>query len=167
MQDFLKSKKIRAALWIVGGIAVFLAIFGLGIAVGSHRALFASRFGENYYHNFLRPQGFPGGGMGMGDFNTHGVAGEVIDIASSSISVKDSRGNEESIDILPETIISRDDNAISPAAIMVGNGVIVVGHPNDEGRIEARFIRVFASSSAPVPPSGQDYQEAPQPGSAY
>ena len=156
MQDLLKLKKIRITLWVVGELVLLLVVFGLGMAVGDHRSLFASRFGENYYHNFLGMGDGFGGRMEMGHFNTHGVAGTVIDVTSSTISVKNFRGSEESVAILPETIVSENDNTVSSTVITVGNDVIVVGQPDNQGEIRARFIRLFTSSSSmPLPPSSQ------------
>jgi hypothetical protein len=130
--------KPRIILWILGELILLLAVFGLGMKVGSRRAFFASRYGENYSNNFFF----------MKRFNTHGVVGEVIDRSSSTIAVKDFHGVEAAVDIFPDTIVSENENTVSAAVIMVGNSVIVIGHPNAAGRIEARFIRVFASSSS-------------------
>lgn len=138
MKQLFTSKKLIIILWIVGGLILLLVAFGLGMAVGTRRADFYSRFGENYERNFSLARGF----------NAHGVAGEVIDTSTSTISVKDFNGSEESVSILPDTIVSKGDQIVSSTAIMAGNGVIVIGHPDDEGQIEARFIRLFPSSSS-------------------
>lgn len=150
MKNLLQSQTVKRTLWIVGGALVLLVVFGLGAAVGYHRALFTSRFGENYYHNFY---GAPaaGGPMGPMSFSTHGVAGVVIDVATSSLAVKDTSGNEQSVAIVPDTVIRQGNDTITLADVMIGGMVTVIGGPNETGQIEARFIRVFpASSSMPV-----------------
>lgn len=151
MKDLLQSSPLKAILWILGAIIVLLLVFGLGVTIGSRRALFAGRFEENYYRNFYGPQGGPGGPP---PFNQHGVAGEVIDLSSSTITVKDPDGDERSVVILSNTSIREGDATIMIGAITPGNLITVIGGPNAEGQIEARFIRVFASSSfsAPVLP---------------
>lgn len=145
MKDLLRSSPLKAILWILGAIIVLLLVFGLGIAIGSHRALFAGRFEENYYRNFYGPQGGPP------PFNQHGVAGEVIDLSSSTITVKDTDGDEHSVVILSDTSIREGNATIALGAIVPGNLVTVIGAPNAEGQVEARFIRVFASSSSSAP----------------
>lgn len=148
MKETLQSSKVRAILWIVGAIVAFLLVFGLGAVVGYHEASFAGRFGENYYQNFFG--GFPAGRMA----NTHGAAGEVIDVSSSSISVRDADGDEESVLVASDTVIREMNNTITVSEVQVGNGVTVIGTPNANGQIEARFVRVFdTSSSLPTPPS--------------
>ncbi len=159
MKDLLKSPKVRSVLWTLGVVVAVLVVFGAGAAVGYRRALFASRFGQNYYRNFYG--GSPGGMMGlMGpigkmSFSMHGVAGEVINVSSSSISVMDPSGNEQSVAIIPETLIREDDGTITVGELQAGDMVTVIGGPNGEGQIEARFIRVFPSSSSSSMPFNQ------------
>ena len=97
MNDFLKAPKTKTLLWILCGILAILVVFGLGIAVGYRRAIFASSFGENYYRNFYRGPftGMMGFIAGPPPVNMHGVAGNVIDVSSGTISVKDIGGNEQ------------------------------------------------------------------------
>jgi len=142
----------KNTLTVIGIVLGVLVVFSLGAAVGYRRALFASRFGEEYSRNFGVP-----GPMGMGvptgpmSFSMHGVAGRVIDVASASLAVDDPQGNEQSVAVVPATVIREDDDTILIDAIEVGDMITAIGGPNQDGQIEARFIRVFpASSSMPV-----------------
>jgi len=147
MKDLLQSKKIKAILLILGAVIVLLVVFALGAAVGYHRALFSTRFGEDYYRNFY------GGSAGPMAMSMHGVAGEVIDVATSTISVRDANGNEESVAIIPDTVIREGDTTIMLNAVTVGETLTVIGGPNANGQIEARLIRIFpATSSMPMTP---------------
>lgn len=147
MKDIITSPKIKATLGVIGALILLLLMFGAGNAIGYRRALFASRWGENYYRNF--PGGFMGPmGMGVGPFNMHGVAGEVIDVSSSTISVKDLSGTEQSVALLPDTDVRGPEVRFGSGGITVGSWVTVIGAPNGQGQIQARFIRVFASSSS-------------------
>lgn len=156
MSHFLESKKIRIVLWILGSLIILLLIFGIGIGVGYDRANFGSHFGENYYHNFYGAPatGSMPYGMGPAPMSEHGIAGTVIDISSSTISVKDSNNNEHSIVVLPATVIRRDTATIKITGIQLQDQIVVIGDPNDEGQVIARFVRVFSPSS-PIPPQGQ------------
>lgn len=149
MKDLLQSSKLRAILWIIGAVIILFLAFGLGIAVGHRQTLFAGRFEENYYRNFYGPPmgGPPGGPV----FNQHGVAGEVIDLSSSTISVKDFDGDEHSVMVLPDTVIREGNNTVTLGEIRVNDMITVIGAPNASGQIEARFIRVFAASSSSAP----------------
>jgi hypothetical protein len=147
MNDFLKAPKTKTLLWILCSVLVVLVAFGLGIIVGYRRAIFASGWGENYYHNFYgmpTGSGFTVGiGPGAPPFNPHGVVGDVIDIGTSTLSVKDVDGDEQSIFVATATPIREMNNTISFTAIEVGDHVTIIGEPNDTGQVEARFIRVF------------------------
>jgi hypothetical protein len=77
----------------------------------------------------------------------HGVAGEVIDIGTSTLFVKDPAGDEQVVFIASSTPIREMDQEILPDAIVVGDGVTVIGEPNSNGQVEARFIRVFETTT--------------------
>jgi hypothetical protein len=150
MSHFLESKKIRTALWVLGSLIVLLVIFGLGISVGYDRANFGSHFEQNYYHDFY---GGPATGsaqyaMGPAPMAEHGIAGAVIDVTSSTISVEDSNNNEHSITVSSGTVIREDNATIGTGDIKIDDQVVVIGEPNAQGQVDARFIRVFTSSSS-------------------
>ncbi len=84
-------------------------------------------------------------------FNQHGVAGEVIDVSSSTISVKDTDGDEHSVAVLSDTAIREGGAAIMIGGVVPGDMITVIGAPNSQGQVEARFIRVFAASSSSPP----------------
>jgi hypothetical protein len=163
MKDLLQSPKIRPILWGLGALIILLLVFSLGTAVGYRRGIFASRWGENYYQNFYG--GPPGGGLpgamvqsmlggGPGGiatrapFNMHGVAGEVLDVATATISVRDPVGDEESVAVFPDTVIRGMDDMMQLGEVKAGEWITVIGAPTDSGQIGARFIRVFISSSS-------------------
>jgi hypothetical protein len=149
MSHFLESKKIIAVLWILGGLIALLLVFGLGIAVGMNRARFADGFEKNYYQNFL---GMPQGDQGMSftggpPMSTHGTVGAVIDVSTSTISVKDQDNNERSIAVSSGTVIRDGNNTVAISDVQIGDQITVIGDPDDQGHIQARFIRVFATST--------------------
>ena len=142
MKELLQSAKIKAILWILGGVIVLLLMFTLGAMVGYRQAVFAGRFGDNYYHNFYGPT------VGRPFFNPHGAAGEVIDLSSSTISIKDFDGDEHSILVFPGTVIRKGDNTIVLTGINVGDMITVIGTPNESGQVEAKLVRVLTSPSS-------------------
>jgi hypothetical protein len=158
MSNFLESKKVRATLWILGGSILLLMVFGLGMSVGYERAGFAAGFDKNYYRIFF---GGPHGGIppmmpaGLSAPSMptaiHGVVGAVIDLSTSTISVKDEQGNEQSIVVSAGTNIRNGDGDVSIASLTLGDVIAVIGGPNDMGQIEARFIRILATSSSSAP----------------
>lgn len=150
MSDFLKTPKTKTLLWILCGILVALITFGLGVAVGYRRAIFASDFGANYYHSMYgNPFGPPMiGVMNNGPQTIHGVVGEVIDVGSTTMAVQDPSGDEESVFVASDTPIREMNNEITLIEIDVGDHVTVIGEPDQNGQVEARFIRVFQSPPA-------------------
>jgi hypothetical protein len=157
MSNFLESKKVKVVLLILGSLIVLLLVFGLGITIGYDRANFTSNFDQNYYRNFNA--GMPGGPMGSTmtpvPVNEHGIFGTVIDVSTSTISVKDQSNNEHSIEVSSGTIIREMNDMILVTDIKIGDQLVVIGEPNPQGQVYARFIRVFTASSSMPTSQGQ------------
>ncbi|HEY5220806.1 MAG TPA: DUF5666 domain-containing protein [Candidatus Paceibacterota bacterium] len=150
MSNLLQSKKVRAVLWILGGLIALFVVFGLGIAVGYDRAGFAAGFDRNYYRIFFG--GTPGGPIGLMappmPSATHGVVGTIIDVGTSTISVTDQENNEQSIMVSLGTVIRDGDSDSAIGDMVVGDQIAVIGEPDNDGQIEARFIRIISKSSS-------------------
>ncbi len=150
MSNFLESKRVRAVLWILSGLIVLFVVFGLGIAVGYERAGFAAGFDRNYYQIFFG--GPPGGPIGMMappmQGAIHGVVGTVIDVGTSTISVTDQKNNEQSVAVSSGTVIRDGDSDSAIGDIAVGDQIAVIGEPDSNGQIGARFIRILSAVSS-------------------
>ncbi|MGD1003624.1 MAG: hypothetical protein ABR884_03575 [Minisyncoccia bacterium] len=150
MSNFLESKTVRTILWILGGLIVLVVVFGLGIAVGYDRAGFASGFDRNYFRIFYGAA--PGGPVGLMappmPVAIHGVVGTVIDLGTSTISVKDQQGNEQSVAVSSGTDIRNGNGNIMIGDVTVGDQIAVIGEPNSVGQIDAHFIRILSMPSS-------------------
>lgn len=150
MSNVLESKKVRAVLWTLGGLILLFVVFGLGIAVGYERAGFAAGFDRNYFRIFFG--GPPSGTISMMappmPVGMHGVVGSVIDVGTSTISVTNQESNEQSIAVSSGTVIRDGNNTVTIGDVAVGDQIAVIGEPNDQGQVAARFIRIIASSSS-------------------
>lgn len=150
MSNVLESKRVRTVLWILGGLILLFVAFGLGIAVGYQRAGFAAGFDKNYVRVFFG--GPPPGAIGMMaspmPVAIHGVVGSVIDVGSSTISVTNQQNTEQSIAVASGTVIRDGDDTVTIGDVEVGDQIAVIGEPNAEGQIGARFIRIIATTSS-------------------
>ncbi len=148
MKNLLASLLFKKILFAIIVIAAVFFIFGLGVSVGYHKASFSSSMRENYYNDFYGPppknflDGMPP------PISSHGIAGSVIDVSDSVIAVKDFNNNEQSVQIMPDTVIRKMGDTITAADVDIGDRIAVIGAPGPTGRIEGRFIRVFGSSSS-------------------
>jgi len=155
-----ENKQKDVLKWIIiglAGFAVFSLIFGVGIFVGGLKAKFSYRWAENYHKNFAGPKkGFLGDWRNFprGDFiEGHGAFGEIIQVDDAGLVVK-GRGNIEKVIIINEdTTIQKIRETIKKEELKVGNQVVIIGSPNEEGQIEAKLIRVFDGElrGAPMP----------------
>jgi hypothetical protein len=57
--------------------------------------------------------------------------------------VQDKTGTEEPILLTPTTVIRLDNKAQTAADLKTGQQVAVFGQPNNQGQIQAEFIRIF------------------------
>lgn len=138
---------------LVFGFVLFL-VFQAGVFVGHRKAAFSFRFGDNYYRVF---EGQPRGGKFFtkmrGPFpdkliEGHGAVGEVVSVDMPTFAVLGRDGVEKSILVEDDTVIRRFREEVEPADIAVGDFAVVLGEPNEDSQIEAKFIRILP------PPSG-------------
>ena len=146
---FIKTKKPDILKWIIIGLAGFVVIvlvFGAGAFVGGMKARFSYRWAESYHKNFGGPRGgffnnwrsFPGRDFIEG----HGAFGEIIELEDDGFIIK-GRGDIEKIIIVSEETIVRRGRKTEKDGLSIGEYVTIIGSFNEEGQIEARFIRVF------------------------
>jgi hypothetical protein len=149
LSNFVRSRLFAGIIIGVGVIIVLLCIFEAGIAVGYHEAVFSSHWGANYERNFgddsmMGSMGLPDGH----DPDPHGAIGQILSMSSSTLVIENDQKQEQKILIDKDTTVRNLENTISASALTVGNFVVVVGDPNDQGTIDAKLIRII-----PAPPS--------------
>ncbi len=155
-EHFFQSKIFRGVLIGLGAVAITGFIFHAGVIIGSHRALFASKWGENYYRNFGGEHGEQRkvknfhSGFGRQEISGHGVLGSIISIKENTVVVRGQDDLERDVEITDKTLIKRGRDSISLADVKVGDNVMAFGSPDDSGRISATLIRVV--TGWPVPP---------------
>jgi hypothetical protein len=150
-QENQKIKRDVLKLIIVGLIClvVVVLIFGAGVFVGGMKAKFSYSWAESYHKNFAGP---PGGFFGdwrkfpppPGEFiEGHGTFGEIIKINNSDFVIKGQDNVEKIILIKEDTIIEKGRETVKKDELKVGNYIVVIGSPNEQGQIEAKLIRLF------------------------
>ncbi|MGC8651411.1 MAG: hypothetical protein ACP5RX_02255 [Minisyncoccia bacterium] len=133
-------------------IIIFFLIFSLGVLVGETKARFSFHWLENYPQNFAGPrQGFlnnwqqlpfPSGEI----LEAHGTFGKIIKINTGDFVVEGRDNLEKVIQVSDKTIIRsfRNINAsLQITDLKIGDYVMVIGSSNNQGQIDAQFIRVL------------------------
>jgi len=142
----------KTIIFSIAGVIVLCFVFGLGIFIGTRRADFSFRWAEQYHQNFAGPrEGFLGmGNMMQNDFiDANGVIGEVISINGSKITIKGKDNVEKIVTTDEETIIMCQRQNFKLSELKSGDSVVIMGEPNNNGQIEADFIRIM-----PAPTKG-------------
>lgn len=142
----LKIFKIFIAILLI--FVIILGIFKLGEFVGFRKANFSYRWGENYHNNFGGPRGGFLGNLPERDFiNGHGIFGPVLKIDDKILMIKDKDNTEKTVIVSDQTIIQKGRLSIKISDIKVDDKITVIGSPNEQGQIEAKFIRMFGSEN--------------------
>lgn len=149
-RNLIQSKTFKYTLWGIGGLLVILVSFKAGEFMGVRKASFSYQWGEGYYRSVMgRGRSMLGRGLDEKDFLAgHGIAGPIIKISSSTLTIQDRDGIEKIILLGNETVVRQYHNTISSGDLSVGEVVAVIGSPNTTGQIDAKLIRVLPSPSA-------------------
>lgn len=148
---FFSSKTFKTALAIIAALIVLLLAFKAGEFAGYKKAQFSYRWGENYHRNFAGPrEGFFGDfkrGFGGKDFiNSHGTFGAIIKIDGSTLVIKGKDDVEKIIVVSDKTEITSRRETLKAEDLKVDDQAVIIGSPNEQGQIEAKFIRLFRQS---------------------
>jgi hypothetical protein len=148
ISNFIKSK---TAVIIIAGLfalAILIGTFSAGVAVGYRKARFSYAWGENYHRNFSGPRkgflkDFSEDLMGRDFIGAHGTFGSIINIGDSELIVRGRDNVEKIVVVNSDTDIRRFRDSIQLNDIKLDEPIVVIGEPNDQGQIEAKFIRVM------------------------
>ncbi len=154
IKKIFDSKISTGILAAVGFFIIAVLIFSAGVAVGFHKASFGRAWGENYERNFgMRPDRPI---LGEDNFpNAHGAIGKIIKIELPTIIVQDSKDNTEKVVLIKsDTQIQKMMTTAKTSDLSIDDFVVVIGSPDNQGQIEAKFIRVMPAGM-PVPPPSQ------------
>jgi len=153
IKQVMDSKYFRVVAFVTGIFLIMLASFALGVKVGFYKASFSERFGENYKKNFLSGDvrdnrsgsrlGKMMDGNEKGMRNPHGVAGEIVSISGDTLVIKNPENQESTLRINDKTIINKGKQTLGVGDLSLGESIVVVGKPSDDGVISAKLIRVF------------------------
>lgn len=151
IKKFTQFKHSGVIALVLGAILIALISFSIGVRVGTHKAKFSFRWGENYEKNFLGgPMMPPPPGKeffkefeGKGFRNGHGIAGTIISINGNNLVIKDNDDKENTVTVTDKTVIKKFREDIKLEDLKQDDQVAVIGKPSEEGVINADMIRVF------------------------
>ena len=150
MNKFLESRAFTVIICVIAAIIVILLVFKVGLMVGVRKADFSCRWSDNYHRNFGGPdKGFL---AGLGDRNfieASGAFGQIIKIDGKTV-VMNGKDNVEKIIVVDDkTSIQNGRQTVKSADLKVGDLIVVIGEPDELGKIEAKLIRVMPPIAAP------------------
>lgn len=152
ISEFFRSKTAMMIIVILFALAILIGVFSLGVAVGYGKASFSYAWGENYHKNFGGPRGgffqdFGNDLMGRDFIGAHGTFGPIINISDSELVIRGRDNVEKIIVVNSNTDIRRFQDPIQLKNLKLDELIVVIGEPNDQGQIKAKFVRVMPTPS--------------------
>jgi hypothetical protein len=142
-------KILRVVAMIAGCAVVLVFVFAAGVFVGVEKARFSYGWGENYYRNFVDDpvdQNSPGASKDIfwdkNYITPHGVAGEIIEIDDSGMILRGPNDMEIPVSFSKSMTIKDNKHNLKIKDLNIGINVVVIGAPNDQGAVSAKFIRI-------------------------
>lgn len=158
--DILKvsqSKKIKIIITTIVGLAILSGVFQAGVFVGFHKAAFLFKSGDNFYRAFgdrddrlIKGMGMAGGMFRDELSGGHGAIGKIVKVNLPIITVIGPDNIEKTIIVNDDTNIHQQRGTSSIDVLTADQYISVLGTPNDQGQIVAKFIRIV-----PPPPQIQ------------
>jgi hypothetical protein len=139
---------LRIALFLIATLILLLAVFQLGMMVGFRKAAFTLHWNEHYQQNLVGPAPRMFEPPNSDAYiNAHGVSGKVLRNEGMQLILQDRDALEKSVRMNDRTLIRRLRDGVSSSRIMIDDHVIILGEPNSNGEINAKFIRILPSPS--------------------
>jgi len=155
IKEYLSSIKTEKALIIIGVILLMIVSFQSGMFIGFKKASFSYKTGENYFREMNGRKDDPMMGMRREDFgNIHGVVGKIIKISPDSIIVLDKDQKEKVVTFSTSTLIKKLNEDIKLVDLKIDDFIAVIGSPNNDTSVDAKFIRVMPDPKV-IPPLSQ------------
>jgi len=151
IDNLFQSKTFKAVIIGLLTFAVLAVVFGIGVSVGIRRAEFSFQWAEQYHKNFAGPaNGFFSDIDDRQFTETNGSFGKIINMTDNTITITGADNVEKNIVITPKTVIVCQRNNLKISDLNVGDTIVVLGNPDNTGKIQAGLIRV-------LPNNGQGY----------
>ena len=137
---------LRSPVHILTAILLMLVIFSAGMFVGYHKARFSYEWNANYARNISNPDSMFAPFMHDTDHgDAHGAIGEIVSIRSPLIMIKNPFEAEKILIIDQGTMIRHLYGIASTSDLAVGEHIIALGSPDQNGQVHATFIRIIPS----------------------
>ncbi len=152
MDHFLFSHKIfKWTVITLASLIILIGAFALGVKVGYHEASFALDWQRDYPKNFVDYTGAPvAPGTPGPEFRSHGLVGVVLNVDNGELILKDNGDStEKKILVGDDTTIRQNNSSLKLSDLKASSTIVVIGEPDDQGQIEARFIRVLGPQMPP------------------
>ena len=152
-KEFFQSSGYNKLIIALGSLLAFLVIFAAGMAVGYREAAFSYHWQSNYGPGFSDPSSPFAPFIHDGDdVSPHGAFGTIVSFKSPYLMVKGDNQAESIIAIGSSTVIRHIRAFGTTTDLLPGQQVIIIGTPDNSGRIQASFIRVVPPPSTTTAP---------------
>ena len=153
VKKIIQSKKIKVTIGVILILAVFSVIFQAGVYLGFHKASFLYNSGDNFYRAFGEENNETNRVGFKDEFSGgHGAIGKIVKIALPTLVVVGPDNIEKVVLTDGKTSVHSLRNIASTTELKVDDYITVLGTPNDQGQVMARFIRIMPTPQTIMSP---------------
>ena len=139
----------------LGSLVAVIIVFQAGEYVGFRKAQFAESFGDNFQRNFIGARHGAATNVFFDDMpGGHGAIGKVVSVSLPTFVVEGPDNIEKIVMIDDDTVFRSFRNAATTTDLSPDQYVVVLGSPEDDGKIDAKLVRIIP------PPSGVSFPTA-------
>lgn len=155
--NIAQSRVFRNVLIGSASVIILLLTFKAGMVAGFRKSSYSFNWGQNYHRNFGGPrEGWLDDLRGRDFIDGNGITGQILKIDDSTLVLKGRDGAERVIVVTDDTAIRRFKDSVSISDLHVDELIVVIGEPNDQGRIVAKLIRLMPPAPNTLPAASQD-----------
>lgn len=154
LKQITESKKIKILIVSIILSAILFGAFQAGVFIGFHKASFLFKSGDNFYKSFgerndkVVDSMSIGGRMFKDEFSGgHGAVGKIIKVNLPNIILIGPDNIEKIIVVSENTSIRYGRQTSSINSLNTDQNISVLGTPDNEGRIIAKYIRIVQNTN--------------------
>ncbi len=137
-----ESKAVRRIVIGLGSLVLVIIVFQAGEFVGYRKAEYANKFGDSFQRNFIGVRRSSSNVLFTDMPGGHGAIGKVVSVSLPTFVVEGPDNIEKIVMIDDDTVFRSFRNEASTTDIAPDQYVVVLGNPDDDGKIDAKLVRL-------------------------
>jgi len=147
-KDILLSRGTSMVIAALAVLLVMILVFQSGYYIGYRKGIFSYEWNDAYFNDPIGPRSiFAPFINDTDDMNPNGAVGRIISIQLPLVLMRGGNNLEKLVSIGPDTIIRATRGMASTSDLRLGDKIVIIGIPTNDGRISASLIKIISPVS--------------------